>query len=265
MVELIKSTWDGSTRAFDMATLKGIYILPFLAAVAYLILSPKKEDKDCVWKLAMPCIISLVLFLSPIIGILAQKEETTRVVRLYWTMPFEIVSIYAVVSAIYSLKGKRKKIIFGTVLLLALFSCSRQDNHTYPKVEQKWPWTKADNLYKVPETVYELCNAIAAEQNGEPCRAVFPHELAQYVRQYDASVSMPYGFYWKEPGNPSYDVINAPQIDENEVGEVALSDAWDYIVLDESKIGTGTLQNYGYEVYATVHGEEATYILYHRK
>ena len=125
-------------------------------------------------------------------------------------------------------------------------SSTRQYNTAYPKVDIGWPWEVAANLYKVPASVEKTCDIILAEQNGEACRAAFPHDLAMYVRQYDATIMMPYGSYneWRNFESPCFGSINADQINLDEVEQVALEDGLDYFVLDQSKITSGSLVNY---------------------
>ena len=67
-----------------------------------------------------------------------------------------------------------------------------------------------------------------------------------YVRQYDATIMMPYGSYseWRNFQSPCFGPINGDQINLDEVEQVALEDGLDYFVLDQSKIVSGSLVNY---------------------
>ena len=57
---------------------------------------------------------------------------------------------------------------------------------------------------------------------------------------------MPYGSYneWRNFESPCFGPINADQINLDEVEQVALEDELDYFVLDQSKIVSGSLENY---------------------
>ena len=116
----------------------------------------------------------------------------------------------------------------------------------------------------MPASVEKTCDVILAEQNGEACRAAFPHDLAMYVRQYDATIMMPYGSYaeWWNSESPCFGPINADQINLDEVEQVALEDELDYFVLDQSKIVSGSLENYT-EI-ESVPDEETSYGVYKR-
>lgn len=262
-MQLIKSTLDNVSRLFDMATLSGVYALPFLAAVAYLLLAGNEKNKKAIKLLLVPCAVAIILLFSPLIGLAAGSVNNyTRMLRFYWTIPFDIVVLYAAVDILFKLKTPLKKGTFVAAVCLGLLCFSRQQNMTYPKVEQKWPWVKAENLYKVPQSVYELCNMIQAEQQGKECRAAFPFELAMCVRQYDASIYMAYGEAWPESDNACFDAINADAINLNDVEQAALDEDLDYIVLEQSKIDSGAMS--AYTEIGEVSDEAETYVLYQK-
>ena len=206
--------------------------------------------------------MAMLLLLSPLLGAFAGNQVDTRVLRLYWATPFEFVVLYCIIDVLYRFERPLKKVLFICVITFGLMALSRQDNLTYPKVEQKWPWVKAENLYKVPQSVYELCNRIEEEENWQGCKAAFPFELCYYVRQYDATIEMPYGYYWEVPEVPIFAAINADEINLNEVGQMASNIRLDYVVLDNSKIAEGTLQKYHYIEFDTVQGNGTTYVIY---
>ena len=262
-MSLLKQLIDNSFRIFDAATLKGFYFLPFLAAILYLLVSENEQHKRFIRRLLVPYLVGFVILMSPLFGRLCQGHANDQMTRFYWTIPFEVVVIYCLVEILYQLRRPLAKGAFLCVAALTLMACSRQDNLTSPKDGQGWPYVKAENLYKIPNAVYETCNIIRDQQNGEECRAVFPHDLAQCVRQYDASIMMPYGSYRNEWWNDIFAAINADEIDLDTVEQYAESDNWDYIVLEQQKIAGGTLTNYA--ELATVKDGEITYVIYQRQ
>lgn len=264
MVWLIKESLNAATQVFDMATMKGVYLLPVLAGAIYIIQSKDEADRSFTQKVLFPCAIAILLLLTPIFGLIGKNQMETRLLRFYWTLPLGVIALYSVVSILFRVKGKVQKGLILCTTLMVLFCFSRQDNLTYPKVEQKWPWVKAENLYKVPQSVYELCNIIQNAQHGEPCRAAFPFGLAECVRQYDASIDMPYGAYWDESYIEIFAAVNAEEIDLDEVGKKATDEDLDYIVLNQSKIATGSLEKYHYEELQSVQDENTTYVVYKR-
>lgn len=165
---------------------------------------------------------------------------------------------HCIADSLWKAKRPAAKAALIAVLALGVMSSTRQYNTAYPKVDIGWPWEAAANLYKVPASVEKTCDIILAEQNGEACRAAFPHDLAMYVRQYDATIMMPYGSYseWRNSESPCFGPINTDQINLDEVEQVALEDGLDYFVLDQSKIVSGSLENYT-EIDSVPDGEES--------
>ena len=242
-MKMIKTWLDYSFRVFDMATMKGLYLLIFLVAITYLMVTNKEKNRKPAYKLIVCCVMALVFLVSPVFGAIASKKSLTQILRLYWTMPFEYLVIYCVIDLLFQFTGKKRAVIVCTIFL-GVMALGRQDNLTYPKDEQKWPWNRVENIYKIPQTVYELCVKIENEQNGEPCRAAFPSEWALYVRQYDASILMPYGTYLEEPENQCFAVINADSIDLKLVEEAAINENLDYFIINQSKVVRGKTTDY---------------------
>ena len=257
---LLKELLDNSFRIFDAATLKGFYFLPFVAAVLYLLCLEDDRHKRFIRRIPVPCILGFLFLLSPLFGRMCKGHGTDQMTRFYWTLPFAVIVIYCLVEILYRLRRPLAKGVFLCVVAFGLMACSRQDNMTSPKDGQGWPYVKAENLYKLPNAVYETCNIIQQQQNGAECRAVFPHDLAMCVRQYDASIMMPYGSYRNEWWNDVFSLINGDTIDLDVVAAYAEDYNWDYIVLDQGKIAGGTLTDYGQ--LATVQDGDITYVIY---
>ena len=262
MMDKIKSALNYSSQVFDMATMKGVYSLIFLGASIYILLNKRSEQNESVRKLLAWTTAAVIILCSPLFGLVTGNRTPTRVLRFYWAMPFEYIVLYCVVDILYKIKKRREKCVFCCIVIAGLLSLGRQDNLTYPKIEQRWPWVKAENLYKIPQPVYELCNAIGREQQGQACYASFPSEMALFVRQYDASISLPYGTYLEAPWSESYLAINADKIDLNEVEQAAKIEELDYIVLNGDKVACGTLESYK-EIFS-VQSENQTYVLYQK-
>ena len=115
----------------------------------------------------------------------------------------------------------------------------------------------------------DICDAI--EVPGREVMAVFPGELLQYVRQYSNVVCMPYGrnivvSKWIVQ-NDLYDVMGQETIDAAELAELARKEQCAYIILPESKILVGRLQDQEYEEFGRMHGyviyKDATVDLYY--
>lgn len=247
---------------FDLATSKGFYFLPFLFAIAYLILSDDEKHKRIITFLLAPTALGLLILLSPFVGSYAEGRDYIQICRFYWILPFDLIVAYCIADSLWKAKRPAAKAALIAVFALGVMSSTRQYNTIYPKVDIGLPWEVAANLYKVPASVEKTCDIILAQQNGETCRAAFPQALAMYVRQYDATIMMPYGSYAERSSSEHscYQPINADQINLDEVEQVALDDGLDYFVLDQSKITGGSLENY--TPIATVQDGETSYCIY---
>lgn len=263
-MERLQELFDLSMQVFDLSTARGFYFLPFLAAAACLLLSENPQHKRLVKLLLIPTALGLLILLSPFAGSYAEGRDQVQIARFYWTLPLDLVTAYCLADALFRSKRAVAKGAVLAVLAVGVLASTRQYNTHIPKTDVGWPWEKADNLYKVPAAVDDICNIIRTKQGDAECRAAFPHDLAMYVRQYDAGIDMPYGFYadWKSAEYPCYWSINADEIDLTAVEQDALGDGLDYFVIDDTHIVGGELQDYA-EI-ATVADGESVFGVYHR-
>ncbi len=163
----------------------GSLTLLFLASVIYLWITEKDRWKRSI--LVYTPLTLLVLFFLPFVSdfVANVMEEAEIFYRFLWTLPMGTVIAYATVKCISGMKKKWLQI--GVVLLLAAYIMV--GGHLVYKSPQ---FSKAQNLYQIPDAVIHICDAI--EMDGREVAAAFPHELVQYVRQYSAYVVMPYGY-----------------------------------------------------------------------
>lgn len=260
----VKDLSDLALQIFEIATVRGFYFLPFLIASAYLLLFKKENHQKILKHVILPCVIGLVILLSPLVGKYGENHVLSQVSRLYWPLPMDFAIIYCVVELFSDLKDSSKKVIaLGALTILLLTS----NYHLYYYVSKNtvtWPHEKAANPYKITAVTYEICNVIAERQDGVECRAAFPYDIAIEIRQYDARIMMPYGAHshfgwWMD----IYQSINADSINLDSVDATALNNNLDYFVLDEGRIDSGSLQNYS--LLDTVQDGETTYGIYARQ
>ena len=261
----LKDFFDLSFQVFDSATLRGFYFLPFIAATAYLLLFHKEKHKKLLTWGFLPCVIGLLILLSPIAGKYAEGRDLAQIVRFYWPLPFGFAIMYCIVDFLWHLKDSYKQVVFFSALALGMLTASFHLYYYTAKNTLIWSHEKAENPYKISVATYEVCNIISEQQNGKECRAAFPHDIAMQVRQYDANITMPYGFYfyWKSAGYPCFEAINAGEVNLDDVEQAALEDGLDYFVLNQDRIVTGFLHNYS--LLGTVQDSETTYGIYARQ
>jgi len=162
------------------------------------------------------------------------------------------VIAFAAVDFCYRQKGIRRVIVTGVSAIVIVISGSYIYSNPY--------FEKAENIYHVPQSVVEICDAIEVE--GREVMALFPKEMLQYVRQYSPVVCMPYGReitvdrwnYWLE----LYDLMEAEVIRSERLCELARIHTCAYIILPEEKPVDGSLNDYDYETFGAVPG----YVIY---
>lgn len=232
----------------------GLIVIWFLLSLIYLFL--KEERKQVRILLVYVPVIMLLLFFNPLFaGVLTEYVGDEIYYRILWLLPVTVVIAYTCVSIGGRLVGSKRNIFAIVSVLLAVVSGSYIYNNTY--------FTKAENLYHVPDSVVHICDAIALP--GREVTAVFPLDLLQYVRQYSPVVCMPYGREilvesWNEWAiqNELCDAMEAEVADADTLGRLAVSYGCIYIVLPEDKPIKGSLPEAGYELFLETDG----YVVY---
>ena len=115
---------------------------------------------------------------------------------------------------------------------------------------------KADNLYHIPQTVVDICDAIEVE--GREVMAVFPVEMLQYVRQYSPYICMPYGREVTVDRWGFYTELLQVMIEETLVVEkmapLAKERGCHYIIIENDKKILGDMQEYDYRLFDSIGG-----------
>lgn len=247
----MREMWLAANEVLRLYMGTGLIIVLFLAALLYLLLAEKRKSIRIM--LVYVPIILLLLFYNPIVIYLIHKYADSEIYyRILWLLPVVLVLAYTVVKIYSILQGVKKYVWAVAAAFILMVSGSLIYQNPY--------FHKAQNVYHVPQSVVEICDAIEVE--GREVMAVFPGELISYVRQYSPLVCMPYGReIMVDRWNYSvdlYDVMEAEVIDAKRLSELARAHACVYIVLPEAKKVDGDLNRYFYEKFGTVSG----YVIY---
>lgn len=128
--------------------------------------------------------------------------------RMWWILPVPTIVCYALVKLIELSKDKNMKKI---LIVLCIFIICITGNNIYNDTL----YSKADNIYKLPQDTLELCDYVNehnSNNNIEEKRVFVPNSLVCYIRQYDAGIKMPYGrnvlkgYTWPAPCWENVDV-----------------------------------------------------------
>lgn len=243
--------WTDVIQVFQRYMGTGLIMIWFLASVVYLFLWEERKDRR-IFFVYMPIILLLLYFNPLFAGLFCRLVGSEVYFRICWLLPIIIVIAYTVMCIFERLKGKGK-ILFAvvTVMLIAVSGKPVYDNPLY---------TKAENIYHVPDSVVHICDAIVVP--GREVMAVFPDELILYVRQYSPFVCMPYGRngWGLEYTGESiamgdfFDAMNEEVIDLEVVSPYVDARSCHYVIVDEGKEFIGNPEEYGWELFGQMDG-----------
>lgn len=226
----------------------GLVVILFLVAVVYLLRCEKRKPIRIL--LVYTPIVILLLFFNPFFyRVFSGALEDEIYFRVCWLLPMVVVISYSIISVCGKLQGMKRTGFALTALLIIIAS-------------GKWVYsnalfTRAENMYHVPQKVVDICDAIAIE--GREVMAAFPTEFLLYVRQYSPLVCMPYGRIvdsWSF--TEFYALMCQDEIEVDKLATMAKQELCHYIILPEDTVLLGNMEEYAYEMFAEMHG----YVIY---
>lgn len=223
----------------------GLVLIWFVLALIYLFLHEKKKPLRIL--LIYAPVIILLLYFNPLFSKIFYRLLGNEIYfRICWLLPMLPVIAYAAVCILDSLHGKRKSCFAAAVILLVMIS---------GKLVYSNPlFSRAENIYHVPQAVADICDAIEIE--GREVMAVFPDEFLLYVRQYSPVVCMPYG---RDANHYElHAIMTAEEIDVESLAAEAKYYGCHYVILSEDKPLKGNMADYSYEVFDNIDG----YVIY---
>ena len=208
----------------------GLKFLLVLTALAWIYLLITEKDKKIRILLVYAPIITILLFLFPLsrkVFVAAGLDGETYY-RILWTVPMGVIFVYG--ACRFFASHRRIGLALSAILIVLCGS------YVY-----KSPYiSRAENLYHIPDTVVRICDLIRPERSGERVSAVMPADLIHFVRQYDASINMPYGRemlvnQW-DYYNAVYEAMEKPDVvNMEELLKAARTEKCRYIVMAEHK------------------------------
>ncbi len=243
--------WNTVVELFRNYMGTGLIVVWFVVCLVYLFLRERDRGRRVLF-LYVPVVL-FVLFFNPLFmrivyGIIGAEIYY----RIMWLMPITIVIAYTIVHVYQSIKGRRAILFLAVSVLLICGSGRLIYRNVY--------FTKAENLYHMPEAVVQICDLIRVE--GREVMAVFPQELIPFVRQYSPLVCMPYGreMLIESWGNSSefYDAMEAPVLDAKTLTEMSQNYNCHYVIIREKQEVEGHFEDYGFVEVAKTEG----YIIY---
>lgn len=160
--------------------LRWLFILTLLFWV-YLLFREKNKTIRMLFVYAPILILLLFLFpLSRKLFVAAGLDGETYY-RVLWTMPMGMIASYGA-CRFFSRYPK-----VGLVVMSGLIVVCGSLVYKSPYI------SKAENAYHIPDSVIHVCDYVGNKDAENQVTALFPEEMIHYVRQYDATIKMPYG------------------------------------------------------------------------
>lgn len=193
----MREIFDVVMSMYDTYNGTGMHMALFFACLLYLIYQSmskhaQKEEADKRYLFIGYTGIFFVLCFFPltakiIMKLLGSGENVYW--RMFWLLPTAIVIAYTAVQLLMQLETKGKRyILLGLMLVVIAMTGTCTYNAAIFSPKQ--------NNYKLPVDTIQICDMIEADAavNGiEEKKLLTVNELLATIRQYDASIRMPYG------------------------------------------------------------------------
>lgn len=166
----------------------GLYLIFYFLALFFLF----KKRPDLKKTLLLPVCILLFLFVLPKTShfILSYMFEGGGIYwRYFWLLQVDVIIAVSVVETI-GIKCKQRSQLFLVILGILIVSGSFIFNQNN--------FQKADNLYKIPKEVIEICDLIKLDAGDSYLLedlTVAPASFAGWIRMYDGNICLLYGRY----------------------------------------------------------------------
>jgi len=237
------------TEIFQKFMGSGLVVVLFLVSVIYLLITEKRKPMRILF-VYVPILILLVYFNPLFYRFFYGMVGEEIYFRICWLLPVIMVISYTVFSVCEKLNGgKRAGFVLAALLIIMVSGKLVYSSSLY---------SRAENPYHVPQKVVDICDAIRLD--GREVMAAFPDEFILYVRQYSPVVCMPYGrevlqgYYYNELRS----LIMSDEIETERLVREARAYSCHYVILSEEAKLSESMENYGYEKFAVMHG----YVIY---
>lgn len=243
--------WSKSAELLRDFAGEGMIVTIFLLSVIWLFVVEKRKEVRIIF-VYMPATV-LFLFFFPLTAKIMDTFLGEEIYyRLLWLWPVVLTVSYAVVQLWRNVKEKSRMLVVVVVVMIIVLSGKMM--YTSPH------YSLAENQYHVPQEVVDICDDIRID--GREVMALFPKELVQYVRQYDATICMPFGreaivYTWGIRDELFY-ALEEEIIQVDRVATMAKERLCHYVVLSKKDTLNGDFEDYRYELL----GEYGEYLVY---
>ena len=245
------NVWHDVVRLFREHMGTGLIVAWYLISIVYLFLKEHRKEVRVLF-IYVPVIV-LLLYFNPLFAWIVYTLAGSEIYyRILWLLPMTVSIAYTCVCIYGELKGGKKEIF--AVCMAGILAASGSFIYSNPFFHE------AENLYHVPDSVVEICDAIVVP--GREVMAVFPRELLPFVRQYSPVTCMPYGreilvYRWNQ-SNELYEAMEAPAADLELLAPLVNKYQCHYVVLRQDREIIGKITDYNWEWFF----ENDNYVVY---
>ena len=238
--------WNGEIVLFRDLMGTGLIVIWYLLSLFYLFVFEKRQELRIIF-VYVPVIL-LLLYFNPLFAQMVYSVTDDEIYyRILWLLPVTVVIAYTCVSIYSRLSGIRKELFPLVAVGLIMVS----GNYIYSSAL----FHKAENLYHVPDSVVDICDAIQVP--GREVLAVFPAELLQFVRQYSPTTCMPYGreatvarWVGYNDYEELYEEMEKPhEVSIEKLAPLSRDVGCHYVILPKSKIIVGDTASWDWELF----------------
>ena len=251
MLESIKIICSETLEIYSLATLGGKLFIPFFLCLVWLLFTDSPEDDKARRYLVYPSLVLMFIIFNPVFIHILYKfiAVPERIVRMYWPLPMDIVFVYCLIRLFSAVKKSWKKALllcFAMALLLVNAGGSTTGQS----------YGKASNPEKMPLGTKEVCDTLFVLNDYTPAKIISTDDLFFWTRVYSPYVLHPCARYihWLEN--------EQGQLELDSVAQYATEYDCDFIVLNSSQSTVGSLEDCGFEIAASIPGQDCFYVIY---
>lgn len=228
----------------------GLVMIWYLLSVAYLWLKEERRHIRILF-LYVPVLL-LFLYFNPVFAARMRGALGGEIYyRFLWLLPISISIAYASVCIYGQLKmGGKRRADLAALGMAGILMASGSFIYNSPY------FFRAENPYHMPNSIIRICDAIQVP--GREVMAVFPLEMAQYVRQYSSVVCMPYGremeiARWNF-SHPLCDAMEQAVIDMDQLVPLTREYRCHYVIFRGGQRLKGEPGDYGWTLFGEIEG-----------
>lgn len=239
----------------------GAQMALFWMAVLSLVLGGRKEENKEIKTLIHYVALFLLLFFCPLSAWFIMEFCIGQNVywRMLWLLPEVVVLAYVWTGWI--MKNQKWRRWGAALLCMLLLAVSGTGFWTYAKIDQ------ATGFEKLPRGVQAICETLQRsreEYQDEEIRVIVTDELISSIRQYDATIKMPYGraVLKGERQHIIHDILAQENFSAELLAHWAKQYQCNYLVypLSEDQAVETSLTEAGYEVVGQVEQYQIYYL-----